>query len=110
MRNFDDATIVEFFVKYSFQVLGGIIVFVWLIKQKNYKLIIFISLFIACFVITGRFWYGGLYGRWSALVAYPLALFLALLPWRRIYWGLILVLIRREGLIEGKDNHYWFVR
>jgi len=74
-------------------ILGGIIAFVWLIKKKKYKLIIFISLFMACFAITGKFWYGGLYGRWSALVAYPLALLLALLPWRKIYWGLIVILI-----------------
>ena len=47
----------------------------------------------ACFAITGRFWCGGLYGRWSALAAYPLALLLALLPWRKVYWGLIIVLI-----------------
>jgi len=74
-------------------VLGGIIAFVWLIKQRRFKALIFISLFMACFAITGKFWYGGLYGRWSTLVAYPLALLLALLPWRRAYWGLIVILI-----------------
>ncbi len=74
-------------------IIGGVIAFFWLIKEKKYKLLIFISLFMTCFVITGKFWYGGLYGRWSALVAYPLALLLALIPWKKVYWALIILLI-----------------
>ncbi|MBU3956671.1 glycosyltransferase family 39 protein [Patescibacteria group bacterium] len=74
-------------------ILGGIIAFVWLIRQKKFKTLIFLSLFIASFAITGKFWYGGLYGRWSALVVYPLALLLALVPWRKIYWGLMVILV-----------------
>lgn len=74
-------------------ILGGIIVVVWLIKQKRCKLLIFISLFMACFAVTGKFWYGGLYGRWSVLVAYPLALLLVLIPWKKVFWALIAILI-----------------
>lgn len=87
-------------------ILGGMIAFVWLIRQKNYKLIIFISLFIACFAVTGKFWYGGLYGRWSALVAYPLALLLALLPWRRVYFERS----EKEGSDERSESgSYWLL-
>lgn len=74
-------------------ILGGLIAFVYLIKKKKYRLLIFVSLFLAAFGITGKFWYGGLYGRWSALVAYPLALLLALIPWRKVYLGLIVFLV-----------------
>lgn len=74
-------------------ILGGLIAFVYLIKEKKYHFLIFVSLFLVSFLITGKFWYGGLYGRWSALVAYPLALLLALIPWRKIYWGLVVILV-----------------
>lgn len=73
--------------------LGGILGAVYLFKQRKYKTIIFVSLFVFSFIITGKFWYGGLFGRYSALVAYPLALLLGILPWRKIYWGLIVILI-----------------
>lgn len=74
-------------------IIGGAISFIWLIKERQYKTTVFLALFIASFAITGRFWYGGLFGRWSALVAYPLALLLALIPWKKVYWGLITILI-----------------
>jgi len=71
-----------------------------LIKKKNCPaspiqggpvLIFFLSFFLP-FLITGKFWYGGLFGRYSILVAYPLALLLGIMPWRRIYGVLIFIL------------------
>lgn len=85
-------------------ILGGIIAFIWLLRQKKNKLLIFLSLFMVSFLITGRFWYGGLYGRWSALVAYPLALLLALLPWRKVYFERS----EKQGSDERSESgSYW---
>jgi len=85
-------------------ILGGIIAFLWLIKERQNKLLVFLSLFMASFLITGRFWYGGLYGRWSALVAYPLALLLALLPWRKVYFERS----EKQGSDERSESgSYW---
>ncbi len=64
----------------------------YLIKKKKYLLLIFLLSFFLPFFLTGKFWYGGLFGRYSILIAYPLVLVLALIPWRKIYVGLIVIL------------------
>jgi len=73
-------------------ILGLMITGVYLVKQKKWPLIIFLLTFFLPFIIIGKFWYGGLFGRYSVLVAFPLALVLALLPWRKIWWVLMVVL------------------
>jgi len=65
---------------------------IYLIKKKNWLVLIFFLSFFLPFLLTGKFWYGGLFGRYSALIAYPLALLLGIMPWRRIYWFLITIL------------------
>ena len=73
-------------------ILGGFLGILYLLKQKKYRVFIFILSFIAPFILTGKFWYGGLFGRYSILVAYPLALLLALFPFRKIYGVLMFIL------------------
>ncbi|MBM3205922.1 hypothetical protein FJZ41_03700 [Candidatus Shapirobacteria bacterium] len=73
-------------------ILGLIFGGYFLFKKKNWPLIIFLLSFFIPFLITGKFWYGGLFGRYSSLVAYPLALLLATVPWRKIYGFLIVIL------------------
>ena len=73
-------------------ILGLMTTGVYLLKQKRWLLIIFLLTFFLPFIITGKFWYGGLFGRYSVLIAYPLALLLALMPWRKIYGIMILIL------------------
>lgn len=77
--------------------LGALVVPVSLVslqKNKKYPHLIFFLSFFVPFVLAGRFWYGGLFGRYSALVAWPLALLMALLPSRRLYAvSLILVIL-----------------
>ncbi len=63
-----------------------------LVKKKNWPVLIFFLSFFLPFLLTGKFWYGGLFGRYSGLIAYPLALLLAIMPWRRIYGVLIFIL------------------
>lgn len=74
-------------------ILGGLITLVLLIREKKYKILFLVFCFLLPFLFTGKFWYGGLFGRYSALVAYPLALLLALVPWKKIYWLMISILI-----------------
>jgi len=73
-------------------ILVLIITGAYLIKKKNWPVLIFFLSFFLPFLLTGKFWYGGLLGRYSALIAYPLALLLAIMPWRRIYGVLIFIL------------------
>jgi len=73
-------------------ILGLMITGFYLVKQKKWPLIIFLLTFFLPFIIIGKFWYGGLFGRYSVLIAYPLALLLALMPWRKIYGIMILIL------------------
>lgn len=74
-------------------ILGGLIALVLLVRQKKYKKLLLVFCFLLPFFFTGKFWYGGLFGRYSALVAYPLALLLALIPWEKIYWLMVSILI-----------------
>lgn len=73
-------------------ILGLIISGYYLIKKKKYLFLIFLLSFFLPFFLTGKFWYGGLFGRYSILIAYPLALLLTLIPWRKIYVLLIIIL------------------
>jgi 4-amino-4-deoxy-L-arabinose transferase-like glycosyltransferase len=81
------------FYGYSISAILGLIVSGYLlIKKKKYLLLIFILSFFLPFFLSGKFWYGGLFGRYSILIAYPLALLLALIPWRKIYALLVIIL------------------
>ena len=62
---------------------------IW-IKKINRKLMILFLSFLIPFFLTAKFWYGGLYGRYSSLIAYGFALMIALIPNRIIYWLIIL--------------------
>lgn len=79
---------------YSVGVFVGVLFgFSYLIRHKKYPLMAFFLTFFVSFALTGRFWYGGLFGRYSALVAWPLALLLALLPSRRLYFASLTLII-----------------
>lgn len=65
---------------------------IFLIKKRNWPVLIFFLSFFLPFLLTGKFWYGGLFGRYSVLIAYPLALLLGIMPWRKIYWFLMVIL------------------
>ncbi len=54
--------------------------------RKLYKVLWFFLVFFLPFFLSSKFWIGGLFGRYGALVAYPLALAMALLPWKKLYW------------------------
>jgi hypothetical protein len=73
-------------------ILVLIITGTYLVKKKNWPVLIFFLFFFLPFLLTGKFWYGGLLGRYSGLIAYPLALLLAIMPWRKIYGVLIFIL------------------
>ena len=64
------------------------------IKAVNKKLLIILVIsFLIPFFITGKFWYGGLYGRYSSLIGYFFALVVGLIKSKKIYWGYIALLI-----------------
>ena len=80
-------------------ILGLISSVIYLVKKKSWPLIIFLLSFFIPFILTGKFWYGGLSGRLAALIAYPLALLLGIMPWsawrrdrRKIYWVFMAIL------------------
>ena len=73
-------------------ILGLIFASFYLFQKRSWPLLIFLLSFFIPFLITGKFWHFGPFGRLAALMAYPLALFLALMPWRRIYGILIFIL------------------
>jgi len=82
------------FYGYSLSAILVLIISVaYFFKKKNWPVLIFFLSFFLPFLITGKFWYGGLFGRYSALIAYPLALLLGIMPWRKIYWILIVIII-----------------
>lgn len=74
-------------------ILGLFISVFYLVKKKKYPLLIFLLSFFLPFFISGKFWYGGLFGRYAILIAYPLSLILALIPWRKVYIFLIILLM-----------------
>ena len=73
-------------------ILGLIFTSVYLFQKKRWPLFIFLFSFFIPFLITGKFWHFGPFGRLAVLITYPLALFLALMPWRKIYWILIAII------------------
>ncbi|MCJ7804322.1 glycosyltransferase family 39 protein, partial [Patescibacteria group bacterium] len=86
LRMLRNDSLILFYGYSAAAILGLIISGFYLLKEKKWPLVIFLLSFFIPFIISGKFWYGGLFGRYSALVAYPLALILALIPWRKIYW------------------------
>lgn len=82
-----------FFYGYSLAAFLGLIAGVFYLWQKRkWPLLVFLLSFFLPFLITGKFWYFGPVGRLAVLIGYPLALFLALIPWRKIYWLLIIII------------------
>jgi len=81
---------------YSYASLVSIFIFIYLIlKEKNKKLTMFLIFFLVPFILSGKFWYGGLYGRYSSFVAYFLAITFSFvyLLFKRIYFVLLFILI-----------------
>jgi len=81
---------------YSYASLISIIIFVFLIlKEKNKKLIMFSIFFLIPFIFSGKFWYGGLFGRYSSFIAYLLAITFSFvyLKSKKTYFLLLLILI-----------------
>jgi len=74
-----------------------VLVLVRLYLEKRYREIILLLSFFIPFLITGKFWYGGLYGRYSVMVAYAFGLCFGLMLSQNAYWlmmaGLILSFI-----------------
>ena len=66
-------------------------------KKEQWGRLAFVILFFLIFFLTGKFWYGGLFGRYSTLIAYLLGLFLGLIGYRKKsrtkYWLLIFCLL-----------------
>jgi len=74
-------------------IIGSVLTIFYLLKQKKMRVLIFIFSFIVPFILTGRFWYGGLFGRYSVMIAYSSALLLALLSFRKVYYVLMFMLL-----------------
>jgi len=55
-------------------------------KVDNKKTVFFLTLsFLVPFLISGKFWYGGLFGRYSSLIGYFFALLAGLVKSRKVY-------------------------
>ena len=61
------------------------------INKKS--LIILTASFLIPFIITGKFWYGGLYGRYSSLIGYFFALIVGLIKSKKIQLVYFVLLI-----------------
>jgi len=70
-----------------------IIFIVYWIKNKKWPEIVFFLSFFIPFFLTAKFWYGGLYGRYSSFVGYGLALLIALISNKKLYWLTILTIL-----------------
>ena len=74
-----------------------VLVLVRLFLEKRHREIILLLSFLIPFLITGKFWYGGLYGRYSAMVSYGFGICFGLMISQNAYWlmmtGLILSFI-----------------
>jgi len=55
------------------------------LKNRRFPELLVTALIGAIFYLTAGYWYGGLYGRYSALVAFPLALLLATVLTKKEY-------------------------
>ena len=64
----------------------------FLYRRKNYRAVVFFLGFFLPFLLTGKMWYGGLFSRYSGLVAFPLAFILGNLRQRKIYLFLVAVI------------------
>jgi len=67
-----------------------ILFFVYWLKNKKWPEMIFFLSFFIPFFLTSKFWYGGLYGRYSSFVGYGLAILVALISNKKLYWLTIL--------------------
>lgn len=74
-------------------IIGAIFAFLFLLRKKEYRILLLVASYLFSFFLTGKFWYGGLFGRYSSLVVYPLALLLALVAERKIYFFGVIGLI-----------------
>lgn len=80
---------------YSFASLISILIFFFLvIKEKDKKIILFSFLFLIPFFLTGKYWYGGLFGRYSSFITYFLAIIFSqiYLKSKRAYFVLLVIL------------------
>ncbi len=64
-----------------------------LIQKKKLSLLILVVCCLVPFFLTTKFWYGGLYGRYSAFIGYCFAIMIALIPNRIYYWLTIISII-----------------
>lgn len=63
-------------------------------KKRQWSRLVFIFIFLLLFLITGKFWYGGFYGRYSVMISYLYALVFGLFYRKKIlYWLLIICLL-----------------
>ena len=77
----------------SVSLLIILVSFFTMIKKRQWNFLIFFLSFLIPFLVTGKFWHGGLFARYSSLIAYSLALFLAFSFSRRVFWLLAFFLI-----------------
>ena len=63
-----------------------ILFFIYGFKNKKWPEMIFFLSFFIPFFLTAKFWYGGLYGRYSSLAAYGFATLIALISNKKLYW------------------------
>jgi hypothetical protein len=86
LRTLRNSFLILFYGYSPFSVLVIIFLAILLLKAKNYKGLLLMCLSLIPFFVSARFWYGGLFGRYSSLVAYPLALFFALIANKKLYF------------------------
>lgn len=81
---------------YSIASLISIVIFIFLIiRENNKKMILFSFFFLFPFILTAKFWYGGLYGRYSSFIAYFITITFSFiyLKFKRLYFVLLFILI-----------------
>lgn len=83
----------------SFVIVPMFLIYAFIKKQK--KLLLFSFLFLLAFFISGKFWYGGFFGRYSSFFAYFLALCAGYITenklLKKLYFAFFLVLIVQLG-------------
>ncbi len=70
-----------------------IVFIIYWVKNKKWPEIVFFLSFFIPFFLTAKFWYGGLYGRYSSFFSYCLALLIALILNKKLYWLIILSIL-----------------
>ena len=73
-------------------VLASLLSLYSLIKNRRWPVILWLLSFFVPFFISGKFWYGGLYGRYSVLIALPLGIMYGLIKNKKAYYLFICVL------------------